>query len=37
MLADWCLDRIEGKPAPNERVVINGFGQTNVTPYDNNG
>jgi len=35
MLADWCLDRIEGKPAPNERVFINGFGQTNVMPYDN--
>jgi fermentation-respiration switch protein FrsA (DUF1100 family) len=33
MLADWCLDRIEARPAPNERVHINGVGQTSVTPY----
>ncbi len=26
MLADWCLDRIEGKSPPNERVFINSFG-----------
>lgn len=34
MLADWCLDRIEGKPAPNERVFINGLGQASAVPYD---
>ena len=33
MLADWCLDRVNGKPAPNEHVLINGHGQTTVTPY----
>ncbi len=33
MLADWCLDRIEGKPAPNERVFINALGQAKVEPY----
>lgn len=33
MLADWCLDRIEGKRAPNERVHINALGQASVTPY----
>ena len=33
MLADWCLDRVNDKPAPNERVRINGFGQQEVTPY----
>ncbi len=33
MLADWCLDRINGKPAPNERVHINSLGQTTATPY----
>jgi len=33
MLADWCLDRIEKKPAPNERVFINSFGQANTEPY----
>lgn len=33
MLADWCLDRVEGKPAPNERVVINTLGQVTTTPY----
>jgi dienelactone hydrolase len=37
MLADWCLDRIDGKPAPNERMFINGFGQANVMPYDKKG
>src|ERR1019366_8292434 len=34
MLADWCLDRIEGKPAPNERVFINGLGEASAVPYD---
>jgi len=33
MLADWCLDRIEGKPAPNERVFINALGQAKAEPY----
>jgi dienelactone hydrolase len=33
MLADWCLDRIEGKEAPHERVFINATGQTAATPY----
>jgi dienelactone hydrolase len=33
MLADWCLDRIEGKHAPNERVHINSLGQAETTPY----
>jgi dienelactone hydrolase len=33
MLADWCLDRINGKPAPNERVHINSLGQAATTAY----
>lgn len=33
MLADWCLDRVNGKPAPNEHLRINVFGQNDVTPY----
>lgn len=33
MLADWCHDRIMGRPASNEHVFIDGFGQTTVTPY----
>jgi esterase/lipase len=33
MLADWCRDRIDGKPAPNERVHFNSLGQATVTPY----
>jgi dienelactone hydrolase len=33
MLADWCLDRIDGKPAPNERVFINALGQAKSEPY----
>jgi hypothetical protein len=33
MLADWCLDRIEGKRAPNERVYINALGQATATSY----
>jgi dienelactone hydrolase len=33
MLADWCLDRIEGKKPPNERVHINSFGQANSSRY----
>lgn len=32
MLADWCRDRIDGKPAPNERLFINSFGQQESTP-----
>ena len=34
MLADWCLDRINDKPAPNERILIDGFGQQHTTSYD---
>jgi fermentation-respiration switch protein FrsA (DUF1100 family) len=34
MLADWCLDRIEGKLAPNERVFINSLGQAKLEPYE---
>ena len=33
MLADWCLDRIEGKPAPNERVFVNALGQAKTEAY----
>jgi fermentation-respiration switch protein FrsA (DUF1100 family) len=33
MLADWCLDRIEDKPAPNEYVHVNSLGQSVVKPY----
>src|SRR5688572_16357628 len=33
MLADWCLDRVEGKRAPNERVHINSLGQAETTSY----
>jgi cephalosporin-C deacetylase-like acetyl esterase len=33
MLADWCADRIAGKPAPHERVHFNSLGQATVTPY----
>ena len=33
MLADWCLERIEGKPAPNERVFFNALGQAKTEPY----
>lgn len=33
MMADWCLDRINGKRAPNERVFINALGQAAATPY----
>jgi alpha-beta hydrolase superfamily lysophospholipase len=34
MLADWCRDRIDGEPAPNERVHFNSLGQATVTPYE---
>jgi dienelactone hydrolase len=34
MLADWCRDRIDGKPAPNERVHFNSLGQATTTPYE---
>lgn len=33
MLADWCLDRVEGKAAPSERVFINSLGQAKADPY----
>ena len=33
MLADWCLDRVEGRSAPNERLYINALGQANALPY----
>ena len=33
MLADWCLDRIEGRKPPNERVFINSLGQATAVPY----
>ena len=33
MLADWCLDRVEDRPAPSERVLIDALGQQHVTPY----
>ncbi len=33
MLADWCLDRVEGRTPPNERVFINALGQANAVPY----
>ena len=33
MLADWCLDRVNGKTPPSEHVFINSVGQTTVTPY----
>ncbi|OGA50308.1 MAG: hypothetical protein A3G25_16585 [Betaproteobacteria bacterium RIFCSPLOWO2_12_FULL_63_13] len=31
--ADWCLERVDGKPAPNERVFINSLGQATAVPY----
>ena len=34
MLADWCRDRIDGKPAPDERVHINALGQQTVTRFN---
>lgn len=33
MLADWCLDRVKGKKAPNERVHINSLGQAATLRY----
>ncbi|MGH7088819.1 MAG: alpha/beta hydrolase family protein, partial [Stellaceae bacterium] len=33
LLVDWCLDRVNGKPAPNEQVFITAQGQAQVTPY----
>ena len=33
MLADWCLDRVKGKKAPNERVHINSLGQATTSRY----
>ncbi|HXQ52349.1 MAG TPA: alpha/beta hydrolase [Stellaceae bacterium] len=33
MLADWCLDRVNGKEAPNEHVFITALGQAKTTQY----
>jgi dienelactone hydrolase len=33
MLADWCLDRVDGKNAPNEHVFVNALGQAKTTSY----
>ena len=33
MLADWCLDRVNGKQAPNEHVFITALGQAKTTQY----
>jgi pimeloyl-ACP methyl ester carboxylesterase len=33
MLADWLLDRINGKPALSERVWIDASGRATVTPF----
>jgi dienelactone hydrolase len=33
MLADWCLDRINGKPAPNAKITIDALGRVVETPY----
>ena len=33
MLADWCLDRVNGTPAPNERIFINPLGKAITRPY----
>jgi len=33
MLADWCLDRVKGKKAPNEHVHINSLGQAATSRY----
>ena len=33
MLADWCLDRVEGRRPPNERVYINSLGQAETKAY----
>ena len=33
MLADWCLDRLNGRKAPNERVHINALGQVSTKRF----
>jgi dipeptidyl aminopeptidase/acylaminoacyl peptidase len=33
MLADWCLDRVNDKKAPNERVLINSLGHQEITSF----
>jgi len=33
LIADWLLDRINGKPFPSERVWVTSSGQAVVTPY----
>lgn len=33
LVADWCVDRIEGKPAPNERIFVDGMGRLHTEPY----
>jgi pimeloyl-ACP methyl ester carboxylesterase len=34
MLADWLLDRIDGKPCASERVWIDSSGVPHTTPFD---
>ena len=33
MLADWCLDRVNDKKAPNEEVLINSLGHQEITSF----
>lgn len=33
MIADWLLDRINGKPVVSQRVFVDSTGRTTVTPY----
>lgn len=33
MIADWLLDRINGKPVVSERVFVDSSGRAHVTPY----
>ena len=33
VLADWCLDRVDGRPAPNERVYVDGLGRLRADAY----
>jgi hypothetical protein len=32
MLADWCKDRVDGKPVKSERVRIDSIGRATSTP-----
>jgi pimeloyl-ACP methyl ester carboxylesterase len=34
MLADWLLDRINGKPMTSERVWIDSAGRATATPFE---